>query len=99
MHIRLNIKHLAIGGGGNFRPSSFVGHCTPTRKRNALTFFSLATFVVLFFVPAFVGCNKGDDAVPTNDPTTRSITHEDSVRMGLILKADSAWDGFIDEKF
>ena len=51
--------------------------------------------------PALAGCSKGDEPLHADDPVTRALTHEDSVRLGLIiqLQADSAWDGVIDENF
>ena len=55
---------------------------------------------MLVMAPVLAGCSKGDEPVRT-DPTTRALTHADSVRLGLIieLQADSAWDGTIDVKF
>lgn len=96
MCIRLNIKHLAIGGGKN-EPSSYVRERTRLRHRNPLTFFSLATLVALIVVPALAACSEGDEPSRTKPdaPATRAMTREDSIRAGLIITVDTAWDGVI----
>ena len=98
MHIWLIFKRLAIGGG-DFWPSSFVRSCASQLRRNALTFTIFAFVAVLVMAPALAGCSKGDEPLRADDPVTRALTREDSVRLGLILMADSAWDGVIDENF
>ena len=97
MYIRLNIKHLAIGGG-NFEPSSFCNHYALTHRCNALVSFSLALFISLFTAPALVGCDEDEPRTPST-PETRALTHEDSVRLGLILQADDEWDGTDEHEF
>ena len=99
MSIRLNIKRLAFGGG-KIRPSSSGEPCSPQRRRNALTIFAITLFAALFVAPVLAGCSRGDEPVRT-DPTTRALTHADSVRLGLIIeiRVDTAWDGTIDVKF
>ena len=94
MRIQLNIKHLAIGGGKN-EPSSYVRERTRLRSRKALSFFALATLVALFVVPALAACSEGDDPSRTKPdaPATRAMTREDSIRAGLIITVDTAWDG------
>ena len=54
--------------------------------------------MALFVVPALAACSKGDDPSRNNPdaPITRTMTREDSIRAGLIITVDSAWDGVID---
>ena len=99
MHIQLKFKHLTIRKG-YFWSSSLNLIRAVARPRNALTITIFSLFAMLVMAPVLAGCSKGDEPVRT-DPTTRALTHADSVRLGLIieLQADSAWDGTIDVKF
>ena len=94
----LNIRHLAIGGG-DFEPSSSSNHCALTHRRNALVPFVLVLFFSLFAVPALVGCDDDEPRTPSTSANTRALTHEDSVRLGLILHAETDWDGIDEHDF
>ncbi len=87
------MKHLQ-NRGGKFIPNLFITASAFVHRRNALKVFSLATFVALFVVPVLASCSK--DETPIDTPVTRAITHEDSVKMGLIITVDTAWKGVID---
>ena len=96
MRIPLNIKHLAIGGG-KIEPSSYVRERTFVRSRKSLTSCALAALVALFVVPALAACSEGDEPSRNapDTPITRAMTREDSIRAGLIITVDTAWDGVI----
>lgn len=49
--------------------------------------------VAMTFVGALASCAKGDE--PASDPSTRAMTHEDSVAAGLIISVENngEWDG------
>ena len=55
--------------------------------------------VLLAFVSVLVACDKDDDEKRDveimNNPTTRAMTHEDSIAAGLIITVenDGEWDG------
>lgn len=101
LHLRmyLNFRHLA-NGGGEFGTSSVRRSRLRSSRRNLLIPFLLFVLTASLASLSLLSCSKDDGpAADPSDPATRALTHEDSVRLGLILTADSAWDGIIDEHF
>ena len=44
--------------------------------------------------------HQGEDEPRTSSPSaTRALTHEDSLRLGLILQADTVWAGTVEHGF